>query len=60
MCNVSQGIADKAFAQGEQNMLLELLRDGIITVADAAKKLCLSEDKVKEMMISIDTVKIFL
>ena len=50
MCNVSQGIADKAFAQGEQNMLLELLRDGIITVADAAKKLCLSEDKVKEML----------
>ena len=50
MCNVSQGIADNAFAQGEQNMLLELLRDGIITVADAAKKLCLSEDKVKEML----------
>ena len=58
MCNVSQGIADKAFkaginqgiSQGEQNMLLELLRDGIITVADAARKLCLSEEKVREMM----------
>ena len=62
MCNVSQGIKEKALATGiaqgmaqgiEQGKLytyLELLRDGLISVSDAAKRLCLSESAILEML----------
>ena len=74
MCNVSQGIKEKALATGiaqgmaqgiaqgiEQGMAqgieqvkldtyLELLHDGLISVSDAAKRLCLSEATILEML----------
>ena len=37
-------------SQGKFDTYLELLRDGLISVADVAKRLCLSEDAVKQMM----------
>ena len=62
MCNVSQGIKEKALAtgiaqgitqgieQGKLDTYLELLRDGLISVSDAAKRLCLSESAILEML----------
>ena len=62
MCNVSQGIKEKALAtgiaqgitqgieQGKLDTYLELLRDGLISVSDAAKRLCLSESAFLEML----------
>ena len=70
MCNVSQGIKEKALAtgiaqgmaqgiaqgieqgieQGKLDTYLELLRDGLISVSDAAKRLCLSESTILEML----------
>ena len=62
MCNVSQGIKEKALAtgiaqgmaqgieQGKLDTYLELLRDGLISVSDAAKRLCLSEATILEML----------
>ena len=70
MCNVSQGIADKAFeagisqgisqglsqgisqgiSQGKLEAYLELLRDGVLSITDVAKKLCISEQAIQEML----------
>ena len=62
MCNVSQGIKEKALAtgiaqgmaqgieQGKLDTYLELLRDDLISVSDAAKRLCLSEATILEML----------
>lgn len=46
---LNQGIS-QGITQGKIDTYLELLRDGLISVTDAAKRLCLSEDAVKEMM----------
>ena len=43
-------ILNQGITQGKLDTYLELLRDGLISVTDAAKRLCLSEDAVKEMM----------
>ena len=43
-------ILNQGITQGKIDTYLELLRDGLISVTDAAKRLCLSEDAVKEMM----------
>ena len=58
MCNVSLGIKEKAFdagkalgiSQGKIETLLELLREGMISLAAVAEKLELTEDEVKKMM----------
>ena len=54
MCNVSQGIKEKAFdagiTQGKLDAHLELLREGLITISTAAQKLGISEDEVKKFV----------
>ena len=54
MCNVSQGIKEKAFSQGisqgKLDTILELLRDGLISVSTAAQKLNVSEEEVRKML----------
>lgn len=54
MCNVSQGIKEKAFSQGisqgKLDTILDLLRDGLISVSTAAQKLNVSEEEVRKML----------
>ena len=54
MCNVSQGIKEKAFdagiTQGKLDAHLELLREGLITISTAAQKLGISENEVKKFI----------
>lgn len=54
MCNVSLGIRERALAEGiEKGKLetyLELIRDGVVTLSEAAKRLQVSEEKVKELL----------
>ena len=54
MCNVSQGIKEKAFSQGisqgisqgKLDTILDLLREGLISIPTAAQKLNLSEEEI--------------
>ena len=50
MCNISQGITEKAFSQGEKSMLLQLLQEGLISISVVAQKLNLTEEQVRELM----------
>ena len=70
MCNVSQGIKEKAFSkgvaqgisqgisrgisqgisQGKLDAILDLLREGFISISTAAEKLNLNEDEVSKML----------
>ena len=66
MCNVSQGIAERAFndgisqgisrgisqgiSQGKIDAYLEMVREGLISITDAAKKLSLTEQKILDMI----------
>lgn len=54
MCNVSLGIREKALAEGiEQGKLktyLDLIQDGVITIEEAAKRLEISVEKIKELL----------
>ena len=62
MCNVSQGIADRAFndgisqgishgiSQGKIDAYLEMVREVLISITDAAKKLSLTEQEILNMI----------
>ena len=66
MCNVSQGIKEKAFAQGishgisqgisqgvlqgKLDAILDLLREGLISISTAAQKLNLSEEEIRKLL----------
>lgn len=58
MCNVSQGIKEKAFSQGisqgiiqgKLDTILDLLREGLISVSTAAQKLNLNEEEIIKML----------
>jgi len=36
--------------EGRIKAYIELLKDGLISIADAAKNLCMSEDEIKKLM----------
>ena len=66
MCNVSQGIKEKAYdagvargltqgiaqgiSQGKLDTYLELLRDGLLSISDVAHKLNITEQEVQKML----------
>ena len=66
MCNVSQGIAERAFndgisqgisrgisqgiSQGKIDAYLEMVREVLISITDAAKKLSLTEQEILDMI----------
>ena len=58
MCNVSQGIKEKAYdagvaqgiSQGKLDTYLELLRDGLLSISDVAQKLNITEQEVQKML----------
>lgn len=37
--------------EGRNSLCIEMIRDGLITVSDAARKLCMSEEEVRKMMV---------
>ena len=37
-------------ARGRIKAYIELIKDGLISIADAAKNLCMSEDEIKKLM----------
>lgn len=47
--SISQGIS-QGVVQGKLDTILELLREGLISISTAAQKLDLSEEEVKKML----------
>ena len=44
-----EGIAEGE-ARGREEVCIELIKDGLISIEDAAKNLCMSEDEVKKLI----------
>ena len=54
MCNVSLGIRERALEEGiEKGKLsayLEMIKDGILTIPEVARRLQISEENIKESL----------
>jgi hypothetical protein len=50
MCNLSQGVAEKAMQQGRTHILIELVNDGVLTIEKAAEKARMSVEEFRNAM----------
>ena len=50
MCNLSQGVAEKAMQQGRTHILIELVSDGVLTIEKAAEKARMSVEEFRNAM----------
>lgn len=50
MCNLSQGVAEKAMQQGRTHILIELVNDGVLTIEKAAEKASMSVEEFRNAM----------
>ena len=50
MCNLSQGVAEKAMQQGRTHILIELVNDGVLTIEKAAEKARMPVEEFRNAM----------
>lgn len=50
MCEIMEKIAEEERAEGKMELLIDLVKDGIITIAEAAKRINMTEDIFSENM----------
>ena len=55
MCNLSQGVAEKAMQQGRTHILIELVNDGVLTIEKAAEKARMSVEEFRNAMEKANT-----
>lgn len=55
MCNLSQGVAEKAMQQGRTHILIELVNDGVLTIEKAAEKAMMSVEEFRNAMEKANT-----
>ena len=55
MCNLSQGVAEKAMQQGRIHTLIELVNDGVLTIEKAAEKARMSVEEFRNAMEKANT-----
>ena len=55
MCNLSQGVAEKAMQQGRTHILIELVNDGVLTIEKAAEKASMSVEEFRNAMEKANT-----
>ena len=55
MCNLSQGVAEKAMQQGRTHILIELVNDGVLTIEKAAGKAGMSVEEFRNVMKNANT-----
>ena len=53
MCNLSDGVEQKGIEQGTLITLCGLVRDGLLTVEDAAKRLEMSIEDFQEKVLQL-------
>lgn len=55
MCNLSQGVAEKAMQQGRTHILIELVNDGVLTIEKAAEKARMPVEEFRNAMEKANT-----
>ena len=50
MCEIMEKIAEEERAEGKLELLIDLVKDGIITIAEAARRINMTEDNFSENM----------
>ena len=55
MCNLSQGVAEKAMQQGRTHILIELVNDGVLTIEKAAEKAMMPVEEFRNAMEKANT-----
>lgn len=50
MCEIMEKIAKEERAEGKLELLIDLVKDGIVTIAEAAKRANMTEDNFTENM----------
>ena len=55
MCNLSQGVAEKAMQQGRTHIRIELVNDGVLTIEKAAEKARMPVEEFRNAMEKANT-----